>query len=216
MLYVNIEKELPDFRLQLEFCLDKNILVLFGPSGCGKTTLLRCIAGLCQPDAGSIRLGQTVFFDADAAIAIPPRERSIGYMFQEYALFPHLAVGQNIWYGVKQPGGAADAMYRQLMELLRIDHLQKRRIGELSGGEKQRVALARALMAQPRILLLDEPFSSLDSATRCELQSELRELQQLWRIPFVIVTHDREEAKFLGDEVLFMERGQRCAAPLFW
>ena len=216
MLNVDFTKKLDDFTLEVRFSLENDILVLFGPSGCGKTTTLRCLAGLEKPDAGHItHNGRALFSDA-AKVFVPPRQRRVGYMFQDYALFPHMSVKKNIFYGVKQAGGQADELYERLTELLRIRHLAGRYVGQLSGGEKQRVALARALMAEPTILLLDEPLSSLDQFTRQELQAELKELQQLWGIPFIIVTHDLQEAKSLGDRFLFLDRGRQTDAPPPW
>lgn len=216
MLTVAITKQLTDFTLQLEFVVDRNILVLFGPSGCGKTTTLRCIAGLLKPDAGKIACDEQVFYDSQAGVHASPRVRNIGYMFQDYALFPHMNVRKNIWYGVHHHTVHADEMYRKLMGLLKIEHLEKRYIDRLSGGEKQRVALARALMAEPKILLLDEPLSSLDNATRLELQTELKKMQELWAIPFILVTHDPDEARAMGDQVVFIDKGRQVLPPLSW
>ncbi len=209
MLSVDITKNLPDFSLSLRFSIERDILVLFGPSGCGKTTTLRSIAGLLQPDGGRIVNDGEVFFDAADKIFIPPRQRRIGYMFQDFALFPHMTVYRNIWYGVRNHDQEAQKMYEKLTSLLKIGHLAKRSPGQLSGGEKQRVALARALMAQPKILLLDEPLSSLDTETRREVRNELREMQRIWNIPFILVTHDPDEARFLGDQVLYMQKGRQ-------
>ena len=209
MLSVDITKNLPDFSLSLRFSIERDILVLFGPSGCGKTTTLRSIAGLLQPDGGRIVNDGEVFFDAADKIFIPPRQRRIGYMFQDFALFPHMTVYRNIWYGVRNHDQEAQKMYEKLTSLLKIGHLAKRSPGQLSGGEKQRVALARALMAQPKILLLDEPLSSLDTETRQEVRNELREMQRIWNIPFILVTHDPDEARFLGDQVLYMQKGRQ-------
>ena len=215
MLSVDITKNLPDFSLSLRFSIERDILVLFGPSGCGKTTTLRSIAGLLQPDGGRIVNDGEVFFDAADKIFIPPRQRRIGYMFQDFALFPHMSVYRNIWYGVRNHDQEARQMYEKLTNLLKIGHLAERSPGQLSGGEKQRVALARALMAQPKILLLDEPLSSLDTETRWEVRNELREMQRIWNIPFILVTHDPDEARFLGDQVLYMQKGRQVglAAP---
>jgi molybdate transport system ATP-binding protein len=216
MLSVDISHELPDFSLNLQFKVERDILVLFGPSGCGKTTTLRSIAGLVKPAAGRIVFNGKVFFDADTGIFAPPCERQIGYMFQDFALFPHMNVRKNIWYGVKRHDQSAQEMYEKLLALLKIEHLGQRFIGQLSGGEKQRVALARALMAEPKILLLDEPLSSLDKETRLELQEELMEMQNLWKIPFVLVTHDPEEAKTMGGQVLFLEKGRQIEREVPW
>ena len=215
MLSVDIIKNLPDFSLSIRFSIERDILVLFGPSGCGKTTTLRSIAGLLQPDGGRIVNDGEVFFDSTNKIFIPPRQRRIGYMFQDFALFPHMNVYRNIWYGVRDHDQEARQMYEKLTNLLKIGHLAERSPGQLSGGEQQRVALARALMAQPKILLLDEPLSSLDTETRWEVRNELREMQRIWNIPFILVTHDPDEARFLGDQVLYMQKGRQVglAAP---
>ena len=215
MLSVDITKNLPDFSLSIRFSIERDILVLFGPSGCGKTTTLRSIAGLLQPDGGRIVNDGEVFFDAAGKLFIPPRQRRIGYMFQDFALFPHMSVYRNIWYGVRDHDRETRQMYEKLTSLLKIGHLAERSPGQLSGGEKQRVALARALMAQPKILLLDEPLSSLDTETRLEVRNELREMQRIWDIPFILVTHDPDEARFLGDQVLYMQKGRQVglAAP---
>ena len=215
MLSVDIIKSLPDFSLSIRFSIERDILVLFGPSGCGKTTTMRSIAGLLQPDGGRIVNDGEVFFDSTNKIFIPPRQRRIGYMFQDFALFPHMNVYRNIWYGVRDHDQEARQMYEKLTNLLKIGHLAERSPGQLSGGEKQRVALARALMAQPKILLLDEPLSSLDTETRWEVRNELREMQRIWNIPFILVTHDPDEARFLGDQVLYMQKGRQVglAAP---
>lgn len=207
MLVVDIKKQLEDFTLQLQFSLKNNILVLFGPSGCGKTTTLRCIAGLVKPDAGRIAVDNQVFYDKKAGICLPPQARKVGYMFQELALFPHMNVYKNIWYGVKGHHRQVEVLYEKLMRLLKIEHLAERSVLQLSGGEKQRVALARALMTEPQLLLLDEPLSSLDKETREELQLELKNLQRVWNIPFILVTHDPDEASVMGDEILFLEKG---------
>ena len=216
MLCVNITKQLPDFSLQIQFDIERDILVLFGPSGCGKTTTLRSIAGLLKPDEGRITYDGQVFFDSAADVFVPPCDRHIGYMFQEFALFPHMNVKKNIWYGVRQHDQGMNDMFGELMRLLKIEHLAKRYTDQLSGGEKQRVALARALMAKPRILLLDEPLSSLDIETRLELQQELKSMQKLWKIPFVLVTHDPEEARTMGTQVLFIEKGIQVEREPFW
>lgn len=209
MLKVRIKKILPDFDLEMDFEVKNNITVLFGPSGCGKTTTLRCIAGLERPDAGKIMLDDQSFFSSVEKIFIPPRERGVGYMFQDYALFPHMSVESNILYGVKKKDNTSQQLYRELIYLLKIEPLIHRGIKQLSGGEKQRVALARALMANPKILLLDEPLSALDSETRLELQDELKNMQSIWGIPFIMVTHDREEAEKLSDQTIYMNKGKR-------
>ncbi|WP_236614591.1 ATP-binding cassette domain-containing protein [Sporomusa ovata] len=208
-----IKKKLADFMLDIEFTVENNILVLFGHSGAGKTTILRAIAGLLRPDEGTIIHNEHILFSSTDRTFVPPQFRRVGYMFQEFALFPHMNVRENIWYGVKQHDSKSQELYERLLGLLRIEHLATRFIDRLSGGEKQRVALARALMAEPAILLLDEPLSALDSDTRLELQAELKKIQQIWNIPFVLVTHDLSEAKTLGDQFLFLEKGRKMGSP---
>jgi len=213
MLEVAIKKELPDFVLDIEFCVPNDILVLFGPSGCGKTTTLRCIAGLDKPDEGYIRYNERFFFRGKEPLFIPPFGRNIGYVFQEYALFPHMTIRNNILYGAQREKEEYQSLFDELLELLKIHHLVERNIDKLSGGEKQRVALARALMTRPQILLLDEPLSALEEKTRVELQNELKKMQQLLNIPFVLVTHNWEEAQFMGDQIIFIERGRQVHRP---
>lgn len=209
MLEVAIKRKLPDFQLDIEFTVDNDILVLFGASGCGKTTTLRCIAGLDKPHSGYIRLNGQTFFSSEPKVFVPPRDRGIGYMFQDYALFPHMNVQKNILYGVKRHVKKTQEIFDELIVLLKIRSLLSRSIPQLSGGEKQRVALARALMAEPKLLLLDEPLSALDSETRLELQDELIAMQKLWKIPFILVTHDKEEAKKMANQIIFLDKGRK-------
>jgi len=211
MLTVNIQKKLPDFLLTLSFSIKNNILVLFGPSGCGKTTTLRCIAGLAKADSGEISLGDHCFFSSAKKICVAPQQRKIGFVFQDYALFPHYDVRKNILYGVKLTTEGVEKSLLELLTLLKINHLLHRFPNTLSGGEKQRVALARALITEPDILILDEPLSALDSNTRKELQDELKKLHAIWKIPFILVTHDYEEATYLGDQLIIMEQGHQIS-----
>jgi molybdate transport system ATP-binding protein len=185
------------------------VLVLFGPSGSGKTTVLRCLAGLEQPDRGRISFAGETWFDAEVGVQTSPQSRAIGYLFQDYALFPHLTVADNIAYGLKG-AGAGQRAWRlgEVLELLRLHGLEGRRPGQLSGGQQQRVALARALVRRPRLLLLDEPLSALDAPIREQVRSDLRRLLRDQGIPTVCVTHDGVEALALADQVAVMAGGR--------
>jgi molybdate transport system ATP-binding protein len=185
-----------------------SVTVLFGPSGCGKTTTLRCLAGLDRPDAGSIRFDREIWFDAHKGIARRPQERGIGFLFQDYALFPHLTVVRNIAFGLPGSTSEKHARIRTMLALLRIEGLESRLPRQLSGGQQQRVALARTLAIRPRLLLLDEPLAALDERTREEIRPELRRLLASLQIPVVLVTHDRVEAMALGDEVVVLDQGK--------
>ena len=183
--------------------------VLFGASGAGKTTVLRCLAGLERPQAGEIRFGEQLWFEARRKVFVRPQERGIGFVPQEYALFPHLSVAHNIGYGLRKVTRQERAA--RLAETLRwlgLEGLERRRPGELSGGQRQRVALARALIWRPQLLLLDEPLSALDGPTRLRLRTELRQLLKRLGIPTVLVTHERSEALALGDLLIVLDGGR--------
>lgn len=183
-------------------------LVLFGPSGSGKTTILRCLAGLEQPDRGRIAADDETWFDAQARIDLPPQRRRVGYLPQGFALFPHLDVRSNIAFGMGgTPAAERERRIAELVRLLRLDGLEARRPGQLSGGQQQRVALARALARGPRLLLLDEPLSALDTPTRETLRGDLRRLLAASGVPAIVVTHDRSEAIVLGDRVAVIADG---------
>lgn len=203
MLFVNIQKRLPDFILDVSFSVQKEIVVLFGPSGSGKTTILNSIAGLGHPDAGEIQLNENVFY-REGQKPLPVQKRNIGYLFQDYALFPHMTVEQNVRYGLKK---GHELNLAPLLSTVGIDHLLQKYPHQLSGGQKQRVALVRALATEPDILLLDEPLSALDADTRKQCQDELLRLHAMWNIPFLLVTHDREEAEKLADVILLIDNG---------
>lgn len=209
MLEVRIAKKLWHFILELNVKIENQILVLWGPSGSGKTTTLHCLAGLLKPNTGFIKLNDQVLFSFDGRINVPTRLRNVGYLFQDYALFPHMTVRQNVLYGLRgkrQAGSSVDAV--ELLNSFGVGHLVDRYPRQLSGGEKQRVALARALVVQPQLLLLDEPFSALDKSTRESLRQEVKKLHRQWKIPFVLVSHDEEDAQFLGDVIVLLENGQ--------
>jgi molybdate transport system ATP-binding protein len=188
-----------------------SLTVLFGRSGSGKSTTLRCLAGLDRPERGTIRFGDEIWFDAARGVFLPPQRRRIGYLFQDYALFPHLRVAQNIGYGL---GKIAASERRQRIEeitaLLGLVGFEDRYPRQLSGGQQQRVALARALVCRPRLLLLDEPLSAVDAPTREHLRRQLRHWLVELRMSTILVTHDRIEALALGDHVLVFEAGRVC------
>ena len=200
------------FQLDVEFALEKGITILFGPSGAGKTTLLDCIAGLNDPDEGQIVIGATVLVDSQAGINLSATERNIGYVFQDLALFPHMAVEANVAYGL---GGLKleDRKLRvaEALESMGISELRTRHPAELSGGERQRVALARALVTQPSVLLLDEPLAALDMPVRTKIAEDLRRSVQALPIPVLYVTHSRDEVFMLGERMLMLERGKIIA-----
>ncbi len=185
------------------------ILVLFGPSGAGKTTIIRALAGLERPDRGRIAFAGDLWFDAAAGVNLPPQRRRAGCVFQRVTLFPHLTVAENVAFGL----GGADAMSRErrvteMLDLVGAREQAGRRPRELSGGEAQRVALARALAPSPRLLLLDEPFASLDEPTRRQMRGDLRRVIASAAISAVLVTHDRTEAIALGDLVAVVQGGR--------
>jgi len=211
MLKAQIQKSLWHFDLNLELNIDNQIIVLWGPSGCGKTTTLNVLAGLLTPDKGRITLHDRVLFSSSGRINIPARHRHIGYLFQDYALFPHKTVMQNVGYGIRRSSPDRSISHqasKQLLESFGIQHLVDRYPGQLSGGEKQRVALARALITNPRLLLLDEPFSALDYENKVRLRQELKHIHNKRQIPLVMVTHDQEDAAYLGDVIMKLEMGQ--------
>ena len=186
-----------------------HVTVLFGPSGSGKTTVLRCLAGLERPSRGRITFAGETWFDAEARVQTPPQARAIGYLFQDYALFPHLTVAGNITYALREAGaGACARRVQEMLHLLQLQGLEDRRPAQLSGGQQQRVALARVLVRRPQLLLLDEPLSALDAPTREQVRGELRGLLRGQGIPTVCVTHDWVEALALADEVAVMGGGR--------
>jgi molybdate transport system ATP-binding protein len=191
---------LRDFRLCLSLAVDSTV-ALIGPSGAGKSTVLNAIAGLVKPAAGSIRCDAETWFDADRGVFVRPEDRRVGLVFQDYALFPHLTVRQNIEYARRH---AAD----EYLDRFRIGHLEDARPGSLSGGERQRVALARALARDPEILLLDEPLSALDAHTKIEVRTELQQLLAELEIPTLLVTHDFEDAAALAGHIGVLVNGE--------
>ena len=178
-------------------------LALVGPSGAGKTTTLRVVAGLLRPESGTVAVGGRALLDTERGIDVPPEQRRVGFVFQEYALFPHLDVRGNVRFGAREPDGV-DA----LLERFGLGHLGRARVRELSGGERQRVALARALASDPDVLLLDEPLAALDAHTRATVRAELRERLRSLTLPTLLVTHDFDDAATLADRVGVMGEGK--------
>ena len=195
---------------QLGLSLDPpRVLILFGPSGSGKTTLLRCLAGLEWPEEGRIQFGATTWVDTASNIRLSPQARRVGYMSQDYALFPTHTVIGNIEYGLSDlPTEARQERVRELIALLQLQGLEQAKPAQLSGGQQQRVALGRAIARRPQLLLLDEPLSALDAPTRVKLCGELRALLTQQAIPAIVVTHDWAEALTLGDIIAVMNAGQ--------
>ncbi|HUI40795.1 MAG TPA: molybdenum ABC transporter ATP-binding protein [Terriglobia bacterium] len=208
-LVVQIRKKLAGgFTLEAGFQAQAGVTILFGPSGSGKTTLLHCIAGLHRPDAGRVALGRRVLFDSGRGINVPVPRRSVGYLFQDLALFPHLTVEQNVRYGLARvPARARGARVDGILESLRIAHLRDRKPGAISGGERQRAALARSLVTDPAVLLLDEPLSALDGATKSKIIEDLRAWNAARGIPILYVTHSPAEAFALGERVIVLDSG---------
>lgn len=209
MIELAVRKTMRDLAVDVELSFARGITVLAGPSGSGKTTVLRMIAGLARPDSGRIALGGRVL--DDARTHVPPFLRDVAYVFQEYALFPHLDVLDNVAYGLAARGaGAAErrAAAREQLGRLGVERLAAARPHALSGGERQRVALARALAVRPQALLLDEPFAALDAGTRSRVRAELRATLATLDIPVVLVTHDDADAKAFDAPVVRLAHGR--------
>ena len=195
-LSVDITKHLSGFDLHVSFAVEKSneVLALLGPSGCGKSMTLKCIAGIVKPDSGRIVLNNRVLFDSEAHVNVPPQERHVGYLFQSYALFPHMSVMQNVLVGAQ---GATrterEACALEQLKKMRLEDLLDRRPHELSGGQQQRCAMARILASKPDLILLDEPFSALDSYLRWQLELELSDTLRAFPGGTVYVSHNRDE-----------------------
>lgn len=201
MLRLDIELRRGSFRREIRLESDARVTALIGPSGAGKTTVLNAIAGLVKPHAGRIEVDGRCLFDSAQRIDVPVHQRRIGYVFQDARLFPHLDVRRNLLYGRHGRNQTPQFGFDAVVELLGIDTLLARRTANLSGGEAQRVAMGRALLAQPALLLFDEPLSALDQARREELIPYLQRLRDQTRLPIVYVSHHPEEVRRLADAI---------------
>ncbi len=201
------------FHLDVAFASDAPRLVLFGASGAGKSLTLMAIAGLARPDRGRVRIDGDALFDGEAGVFVPSRDRGLGYVFQDYALFPHLTVRQNVAFGLargwRNPSkDVRDPRVDTWLGTLGLDRLGDRYPEQLSGGQRQRTALARALVGEPRALLLDEPFSALDGPLRERLRGELSTLQRRLSLPMIVVTHDASDVAAFADAVVTIDDGR--------
>jgi len=221
-LLVDIAKSLCSrgrvFELAVSFASTADMIVIFGASGAGKSITLQAIAGLIKPDRGSIQFHDRVLYDSARRIDVPARHRRIGYVFQDYALFPHMTVAQNIaapLQGVfsRTLTGQEQARVEALLEAAELSAMRHSYPSQLSGGQRQRTALARALAASPELLLLDEPFAALDTGLRAKMRAELMAMHKRFRVPMVMITHDEADAEMFGREVIVLEDGRVAAAP---
>jgi len=209
MLSVNIQKKLGAFRLNVSFNAAEGVTGILGASGCGKSMTLRCIAGIDKPDHGRITLGNTVLFDSEKGVNLQPQERGVGYLFQNYALFPNMTVEKNILCGLyhEKDGAERKRVLDGAVQLLRLEGLEKHLPRQLSGGQQQRAALARILVSKPRLLMLDEPFAALDNHLRGQLRIQMKKLLEQYGNPALIVTHNSDEACDLCGRIALMEAG---------
>jgi len=213
MLLIDVEKRLGEFAIAARFAAAGGVTALLGPSGSGKTTVINMIAGLVRPDRGRIVHDDTVLFDSETRVDLPPYRRRFGYVFQDGRLFPHLTVGQNLDYGRWMRGLKRDrGEFGRIVQMLDIGHLVARRPGKLSGGERQRVAVGRALLMRPELLLLDEPLASLDAARKAEIMPYLERLRDEAGVPMLYVSHQAEEVRRIATAVVRIDGGRATAA----
>ena len=213
MMDLAIRKRLGEFTLDVSFAVPEyGVTALFGRSGAGKTSVIAAIAGLLRPDEGRIQVGDQILFDSSAGHDVPVHRRRVGYVFQDGRLFPHLSVRDNLLYGYRgSPGKNRRITLDEVVELLGVAPLLERRPRDLSGGEKQRVAIGRALLAQPEVLLMDEPLASLDAPRKREILPYLERLRDELRLPIVYVSHAIEEVVRLANQVVVLDAGRVAA-----
>jgi molybdate transport system ATP-binding protein len=208
-LAIRLKKRVEGFLLDVEWDMNNELLVLFGHSGSGKSMTLQLIAGLADPDEGCICFNKKMLFDDFLKINLPPQRRSVGYVFQDRVLFPHMTARENIGYGLKIGNKKErDKKIDEMFKLLYLEGLENKYPGQISGGEKQRVTLARALIGRPEVLLLDEPFSALDNALRIEMRDLLRDIKYRFNVPIVLVSHDMLEAYSIADKIVLYSQGR--------
>lgn len=209
-----VRAEQHEFHLNIQLTSSDSHIALYGPSGSGKSLTVRAIAGLLTPEQGSITINNTVFFDSRSDINLSPQQRRVGYLAQDYGLFPHLTVNQNIAFGLKTGWRNATRRFklpkasRHWVEVFELDAILHSYPDEISGGQKQRVALARALVTDPTVLVLDEPLAALDIPLRKKMREELAELQTRLSIPSIVITHDPQDAAALATRVFRIDRGR--------
>ncbi|MGA2402926.1 MAG: ATP-binding cassette domain-containing protein [Syntrophobacteraceae bacterium] len=224
LIHVDVKKALfsrgRSFVLKAAFSSSEAFVVLFGPSGAGKTLTLQSVAGLITPDSGRIVLRDRVLFDSKSGVNIRPQHRNIGYVFQHYALFPHLTVFENVGLGLRkswlQPlSRTCRSKVEEFLDIFEISHLAASLPFDLSGGQRQRVALARALIRSPELLLLDEPFAALDTLLRVKLRNELLAIQARFAVPVIMITHDPEDIRAFAETLVMYEAGIVCKVDYF-
>jgi len=209
LLDCRFRKRLPEFELDVDVAVGRETIALVGRSGSGKSTTLNVVAGLSSPDTGAVTLADRVLVDVAARTNVSPEARRVGYLFQHYALFPHLSVHDNVSFGLfRMTRPQRDERVRRTLDMLGLGGVAGARPWELSGGEQQRVALARALVTEPDALLLDEPLAALDVESRSRIRLELRDVLARLAIPAIVVSHDYDDARVLGDRIAAMHRGR--------
>lgn len=208
ILDVDIQKKLEFFELDIKFTVGNGLLAIQGMSGSGKTTILNCISGIKTADKGHIRLNNKIFFSSNDNINMKIKDRNVGYVFQNYALFPHMTVKENILFGVDKKHINYEKEMSYITDMMKIRHLMDKYPSEISGGEKQRVAFARAMIIRPDILLLDEPFSALDEDLKEDIYKDLLNIKKSQNIPIILITHNKNEAKILADKIIYIHNGK--------